>query len=166
MEQLHCFSYGLRMIDKRQKATKVKCKCEESLTNQSIFMEYSLLQKKHLSFAGAPWQMSTTLCQNRLEGTHNWTNLNLEPRDYWIYYVNIDFRHQYGISVAESQTLILAKCPQRRGERRNGCFRRLYISSLQILNLHICFHLCIYNIEYTTKFFQKVVNFTTLITNA
>ena len=42
-EQLHCFSYCLRMTDKRQKATKVKCKREESLTKQSIFVESSLL---------------------------------------------------------------------------------------------------------------------------
>ena len=28
----------------------------------------------------------------------------MEPHDYRIYYVNIDLRHQYGISVAESQT--------------------------------------------------------------
>ena len=53
-EQLHRFSYCLRMTvltDKRQKATEVKYKCEESLTKQSIFVEYSLLQKKYLSFA-------------------------------------------------------------------------------------------------------------------
>ena len=31
------------MTDKRQKATKVKCKREESLTEQSIFVEYSRL---------------------------------------------------------------------------------------------------------------------------
>ena len=43
MELLHCFSYCLRMTDKRQKATKVKCKRDESLTKQSIFVEYSLL---------------------------------------------------------------------------------------------------------------------------
>ena len=42
-EQLYCFSYCLRMSDKRQKATKVNCKREESLTNQSIFLQYSLL---------------------------------------------------------------------------------------------------------------------------
>ena len=35
----------------------------------------------------------------------------LEPHDYRIYYVNIDLRHQYGISVAESQTSLLAKRP-------------------------------------------------------
>ena len=42
-KQLHCFSYCLRMTDKRRKATKVKRKREESLTKQSIFVEYSLL---------------------------------------------------------------------------------------------------------------------------
>ena len=42
-EQLHCFSYCLQMTDKRQKAKKVKCKNEESLTKQSIFVQYSLL---------------------------------------------------------------------------------------------------------------------------
>ena len=45
-EQLHCFaivSYCLRMTDNRQKSTKVKCNCEEFLTKQSIFVEYSLL---------------------------------------------------------------------------------------------------------------------------
>ena len=40
-EQLHCFSYCLRMTDKRQKSTKVKCKREESLTKQSIFEVFS-----------------------------------------------------------------------------------------------------------------------------
>ena len=35
----------------------------------------------------------------------------MEPHDYRIYYVNIDLRHQYGISVIESQTFLLAKRP-------------------------------------------------------
>ena len=99
------------MTDKRQEAKKVKCKGEESLTKQSIFVEYSLLWKKHLSLAGARWQMNTTLHQNRQEVTQNWTNLYLEPHDYRIHYVNINVRHQYGISVAESQTFLLAKRP-------------------------------------------------------
>ena len=37
-------------------------------------------------------------------------------------------RHQYGISVAESQTFLLAKRSRRRRTRRNGCSRRLRIS--------------------------------------
>ena len=99
------------MTDKRQKATKVKCKREESLTKQSIFVEYSLLQKKHLSFSGAHSQMNTTLYQNWPGETENWTNLRLEPHYYWIYYVNIDLHPRYGISVAELQTFLLAKRP-------------------------------------------------------
>ena len=57
------------MTNKRQKATKVKCKREESQAKQSIFVEYTLLEKKRLSFAGARWQMNTTLYQNRPEDT-------------------------------------------------------------------------------------------------
>ena len=34
------FNYCLQMTDKRQKATKVKCKREESQTKQSTFVEY------------------------------------------------------------------------------------------------------------------------------
>ena len=60
--------------------------------------------------------MNTTLNQNRPENTQNWTNSCLEPHDYRIHYVNIDLRHQYGISVAESQTFLLTKRPQ--GEER------------------------------------------------
>ena len=40
-------------------------------------------------------------------------------------------RHQYEISVAETQTFILAKRPQRRGAWRNGCFRRLIAEEKQ-----------------------------------
>ena len=64
-EQLHCFSYCLRMTDKRQKATKVKCKRDESITKQVIFVEQILLQKKHLIFVLVRSQMITTLHQNR-----------------------------------------------------------------------------------------------------
>ena len=59
------------------------------------------------------------------EDPKNWTNLYLEPYDYQIYNVNIDLRHQYGISAAQSQTFLRAKRPKRRRARRNGCFRRL-----------------------------------------
>ena len=53
------------MTDKRQKATKVKCKRDKSITKQSIFVEYILLEKKHLSFAGARSPMNITLYKNR-----------------------------------------------------------------------------------------------------
>ena len=42
-EYLHCFSFCLRMTDKRQKATKVKCKRDEAPTKQSKLVEYILL---------------------------------------------------------------------------------------------------------------------------
>ena len=57
------------MTDKRQKATKVKRKRDNSITKQSIFVEHILLSKKNLSFAGARSQMITTLYQNRPEET-------------------------------------------------------------------------------------------------
>ena len=61
-EQLYCFRYCLRMTDK--KATRVNCKRDESITKQSMTVEYILLQKKHLCFAGAR-SLNTTLYQNR-----------------------------------------------------------------------------------------------------
>ena len=42
-DDANCFSYCLRMIDKRQKGTKVNCKRDDSLPKQPIFVEYSLL---------------------------------------------------------------------------------------------------------------------------
>ena len=59
--KLHCFSFCLWMTDKRQKATKVKCKRGESITKTVNIVEYILLCKKHLSFVGACSQMNTTL---------------------------------------------------------------------------------------------------------
>ena len=41
--KLHCFRYCVRMTDKRQKATKVKFKRDETVTNKSISVEYILL---------------------------------------------------------------------------------------------------------------------------
>ena len=62
-------------------------------------------------------------------GTRNfaksWPPPCWNPMTTGLYYVNIDLRHQYRISVAESQTFLSAKRPQRRRARRNGCFRSL-----------------------------------------
>ena len=120
------------MTDKRQKATKVKCNRKESFTKQSIFVEYNISRRSIWVFVGARGQMDTTLYQNRPEDTQNWTNLHLKPHDCRIYYVNINLRHQYGISVAESQTFLRAKRPQRRRAKRNGCFHRLTALFLKI----------------------------------
>ena len=35
--------------------------------------------------------------------------INVEAHNYWVYYVNIDLRHQYGIFAAETQTFLRAK---------------------------------------------------------
>ena len=100
------------MTDKRQKATKVKCKHSESLTKPSIFVEYSLLQKKHLSFAGAHLEINTHFSKIGQEKSKiEQTCISREPHDYLIHNVNIDLHHQYGISVAELQTFLLAKRP-------------------------------------------------------
>ena len=59
-------------------------------------------------------------------GTSTTQRLKLHTDDINQRLHNNDLRHQYGISVANSQTFLLEKRPQRRGERRNGCFRRLW----------------------------------------
>ena len=40
------------MTDKREKATKVKCKRDESITKQSIFMEYPDVPPRETSTSG------------------------------------------------------------------------------------------------------------------
>ena len=76
-------------------------------------------------FCWGPFANEHNTLQNWPGEMLNWRNLHWEPHDYWIYYVNIDLRHQYGISIAESQTFLLAKRPKRWGARRNSCFHRL-----------------------------------------
>ena len=80
------------MTDKRQKATR--CKRDESLTKQSISERniYSFFLEEAFS--------------NLLELVRRWT----------INFINIDLLHQYGISLAEAQTSLLAKRPS--GEER------------------------------------------------
>ena len=46
----------------------------------------------------------------------------LEPHDYRIYDVNIDLRHQYGISVAASETFLRAKRPSGEGRGETDVF--------------------------------------------
>ena len=84
------------MTGKRQKAPKVKCKRKEYLTNSKYLWNIVFSRRSIWGFAGAPGQMNSTLQQNRPEDTQNWTNLYLEPHYCWIYYVNINLRHQYG----------------------------------------------------------------------
>ena len=73
------------------------------IRDRPIFVEYSLLFKKHLSFAGARWQMNTKLYRNRPERHVQLVKFVFGTHDDRIYYINIDLRHQYGISAAESR---------------------------------------------------------------
>ena len=90
------------MTEKRQKTPMVRWKHDKSLTKQSILEEYNFLYNYFFleeAFA------------NLLELVRRWT----------INHINIDLRHQYGISLAEAQTSLLAKRPKRRsrsGEKR------------------------------------------------
>ena len=57
---------------------------------KSLFMEYSLLYKKNLSFGAAGFQKNSKLFINRPGETLTQTILYLEPNDYQINFVNID----------------------------------------------------------------------------
>ena len=63
---INCSSHCLRMTDKREKATKVIYKHAESITKQSIFVEYCIFWvysslEEALSFDGARSQMNTII---------------------------------------------------------------------------------------------------------
>ena len=121
------------MTDKTQKATKVKCKhghtCDESTTKRWIFLEFIFFGKKSiwavLELVHSKTQNFTIIDQEKHKIKKIY--IILETHDYQTYYVNIDLCHQYGISVAEKQTFLLAKHPsQRQGAKRNSCVCRLH----------------------------------------
>lgn len=62
-----------------------------------------------VSFVKAHSQKNSKLSYNQPRETGNQTNVLLEPFDYRVDYVTIDIHHQYGISVAEAKTSLLAK---------------------------------------------------------
>ena len=123
-EYLHCFSFVYEWLtkDKRSRRSNVNAmKLQQNSQNwwnifffrRSIWGLLELFRRWKQHFSKID-QENVKL--NKFGcGTH----------DYQIYYVNIDVRHHYGISFAESQTFLRAKRPQRRRARRNGCFRRL-----------------------------------------
>ena len=51
----------------------------------------------------------------------NWTNLDVEPHDYQIYYVNNDLHHQYGICRWVTDISLYEMSQQQRA-RRNSFF--------------------------------------------
>ena len=103
------------MTDKRQKATRVKSKRDESITKQARFLEYTLLEYAFefckSTFAKELKTFLKSTGRNLESKSENQTNLLFEPFDYQVDYVTIDIRHQYGISVAEAKTSLPAKCP-------------------------------------------------------
>ena len=82
----------------------------------------------------------------------------MEPHDYRIYYVNIDLRHQYGISVAESQRFLHAKRSQWQRARRNGCFRRLTHSGVYYVYVtyDVAFHSAYVRLNGNKLYFKKM----------
>ena len=109
------------MTDKRQKATKVKCKREESLTKQSIFVEYSILKNKHLSFAAARWRMNTKSTRRHVKSDKF---VFVTP---WL--LDLLCKHWFASSVWNFCCWVADvppyKTSRRWRARRNGCFRRL-----------------------------------------
>ena len=111
------------MRDKRQNATKVKCKWKKSLTINS---QHSW----NIVFArGSIWVCLSSLADN----TILWKNKTRKICQIYIWnpmttgfiMLTLICVNQYGISSPESQTFLCAKRPQRQRARRNGCFRRL-----------------------------------------
>ena len=130
------------MTDKRQKATKVKCKRDESRKNRQNWWNIFFPRRSTWVLLELVRRWTQHFSKNRPGEMENWANLDVRPHDYRICYINIDLRHQYGISVAMSQTFLRAKRSQRLIARRNGCFRRLrtgYLSIYAPSNLWMCF---------------------------
>lgn len=119
------------MTDKRQEATKFKCKHDESITKQPFFCGmYSSLEKPFeicwSSLADEHKSLPKLTRRNINSNKFAFGTPSMTPR--LMIDVNIDLRYQYGISVAGAQTSPLAKCPKGQGARRNDCFCRLRLS--------------------------------------
>ena len=68
----------LRMTDKRQTVTKVKCKSDKSTTKQSIFVDYSLEEALEVCFLSFAEELRTLSYSTK--GTETRPNLHLQPR--------------------------------------------------------------------------------------
>ena len=102
------------------------------LTNQNISVTSSFQERRKphdvISSACENSRFSSLLTAGDVSpgGTSTTQRLKLHTDDINQRLHNNDLRHQYGISVANSQTFLLEKRSQRRGARRSGCFRRLW----------------------------------------
>ena len=95
------------MIEKRQKATKVKCNGMNLLKNSQDSWNIFFFRRNFEVRS----QKNTKLYHNRPGEKQNF---QLELHDHQICYVSIDLRHQYRISVAEAQTSLGARSEERR----------------------------------------------------
>ena len=139
MEKLHCLSYCLWMKDKIQKATTEECKRHEYKQNsQYLWNIIILLQKKHLSFSEACLQQMNTTILIKINWpgeTYNWTNLFFVFGTPWP--PDLLCKHWFTSSVWNFIFCLwvadIHPCEniQWRGVRRNGCFCRLHLFSVQ-----------------------------------
>ena len=122
------FNFTLLLVDfakvlsssaiKPQQNSNTSSREEFKSTNIGCFVRDWL--RLHLTFVA--------FCLSSVIWNNSWNNVTspLANQRFWPDSGQI-LCHQYGISVAESQTLFLAKSPQWRRARRNGCFHRLRI---------------------------------------
>jgi len=85
---MHSCSYCLRMIDKRQRVTKVKCKINVMILAQNS--HYILLWKKNLIFVAAHLQRTENFTIIEHEKQKLEIYINLQPHDHKSNYENID----------------------------------------------------------------------------
>ena len=95
------------MIEKRQKATKVKCNGMNLLKNSQDSWNIFFFRRNFEVRS----QKNTKLYHNRPGEKQNF---QLELHDHQICYVSIDLPHQYRISVTEAQTSLGARSEETR----------------------------------------------------
>ena len=117
-EQFHCFSYCLRMTDKRQKAAKVKCKHDESREQNSQYLWNIVFSRRSI------WDAHNTLPKS--------TRRNVKLNKFafgtpWL--LDLLCKHWF-ISSLWNFCRWVADVPPRetspgRRARKNGCFHML-----------------------------------------
>ena len=102
------------MTDKRQKATKVKCKRDEFTTKTVNFARiYSSLEKASEFCWSSFTKDHKTLPESTRRKIKSNKLIHLEPHDYRIYNVNIDLGHQYGMDRTFAAAVHMLPCSYR-----------------------------------------------------
>ena len=130
---LYCFSYSIYIVYKWQTKDKTPQSSNVNAMNLSQNSRFSwnvFFSRKTiwnlLEFISIWTQAFTKIDQkkHKIEQICIWSLLMTGL----MINININLHYQYSISVADTQTSPLAKCPKRRGARRNSCFRRPRLS--------------------------------------